>query len=513
MKCGGSCGSGHQTGLLTPETMQKSNRHPCYSEDAHHKYARMHLPVAPACNISCNYCCRKFDCVNESRPGVTSEVLSPEMAAEKFSVVQDSITNLSVVGIAGPGDALANWSQTRKSIELIKERAPKTVFCLSTNGLMLPQLADEIVGLGIRHVTVTVNALDPVIGALIYSHVIYQGKKYTGVEGARILLDNQLDGIKRLAGQGVAVKVNIVMIRGINDSHIPEIVKKAKELGAFMTNIMPLIPAAGSVFADYPQTGMKELNRMRDLCQLDLHQMRHCRQCRADAIGMLGEDRSAEFRQRMMKMANKIAVFLGEKDETASLREPGRIVIYSKSEGCWSILRGKALHVNTYGGLKELRSKTSELVDYLGDVKVLAAGSINGIPYYELEKAGFSLWEFAGRPDQFLDYILEQEEENARQPAAAGEHSNAPLPPVEIGDGRYYISLTEIQESSSGVTSKQALRPFLRKGEFYELEIDCKHVPPWLEAEMTVGSLTGKITRMGNARFKIIVGKKMCDKC
>ncbi|MCL4442015.1 MAG: nitrogenase [Firmicutes bacterium] len=215
----------------------------------------------------------------------------------------------------------------------------------------------------------------------------------------------------------------------------------------------------------------------------------------------------------MMKMANNIAVFLGEKDETASLGEPGRVVIYSKSEGCWSNLREKALLINTPGGLKELRHKTAELMEFLGDVKVFVAGSITGIPYYELEKAGFSLWEFAGRPDQFLDYVLEQEEENAQQPVATGEHTNAPLTPVESGDGRYYISLTEIQESSGGVTSKQVLRPFLRKGEFYELEIDCKHVPPWLEAEMTVGSLTGKITRMGNAQFKVIVGKKTCDKC
>ena len=31
-------------------------------------------------NIQCNYCKRGYDCVNESRPGVTSEVLSPEQA-------------------------------------------------------------------------------------------------------------------------------------------------------------------------------------------------------------------------------------------------------------------------------------------------------------------------------------------------------------------------------------------------------------------------------------------------
>ena len=32
-----------------------------------------------------------------------------------------------------------------------------------------------------------------------------------------------------------------------------------------------------------------------DRCGLDMKMMRHCRQCRADAIGLLGQDRSQEF--------------------------------------------------------------------------------------------------------------------------------------------------------------------------------------------------------------------------
>ena len=40
----------------------------------------MHVAVAPACNIQCNYCNRKYDCANESRPGVVSERLTPEAA-------------------------------------------------------------------------------------------------------------------------------------------------------------------------------------------------------------------------------------------------------------------------------------------------------------------------------------------------------------------------------------------------------------------------------------------------
>lgn len=275
----------------------QTDRHPCYSQEAHLRYARMHLPVAPRCNIGCNYCNRKYDCVNESRPGVTSEVLSPDEARDKFQLVKARIENLSVVGIAGPGDALANWQETRRTLELIRQQDPEAVFCLSTNGLMLPEYAPEIVKLGVNHVTVTMNCLNPDVGARIYKFVHYQGVTYEGRQAAEILVRNQLAGIEYLTKQGVMVKINIVMLKGINDDEIPEVAKKAKELGAFITNIMPLIPAPGSAFESFPQTSTHELNEMRNLCQLDIRQMRHCKQCRADAIGLLDNDISHEFRK------------------------------------------------------------------------------------------------------------------------------------------------------------------------------------------------------------------------
>ena len=291
-----------------------NSKHPCYNADAHTKYARMHLPVAPACNISCNYCNRKFDCVNESRPGVTSELLTPDMASQKFSWVKENIENLSVVGIAGPGDALANWDVTRKSIELIQAKGEDILFCLSTNGLMLPKYAHELVELGIKHITVTVNCLDPEIGAKLYKVVNYEGESYTGTAGAEILLKNQLLGITYLVEHGILVKINIVMVKGINDQHIPVVVKKMKELGVFITNIMPLIPAPGSVFEQFPQTSMVEINEMRDRCELDVQQMRHCKQCRADAIGLLGHDRSNEFRMTKPK-AQEIVLAQGSESK------------------------------------------------------------------------------------------------------------------------------------------------------------------------------------------------------
>ena len=290
-------GSTSETKMQTAAALlEKTQKHPCYSFDAHQKFARMHLPVAPYCNISCNYCNRKFDCVNESRPGVTSEILTPQAAQKKFDRVSAAVEKLSVVGIAGPGDALADWENTRETIRLIREKNPQIVFCLSTNGLLLPEYAQEIVELGVTHVTVTVNCLDSAIGAKIYNHVNYKGQHYEGEAGVKILIENQLAGILKLTSQGIIVKINIVMLKGINDHHIPEVVKKMKELGVYITNIMPLIPAPGSVFESFPQTTMKDVNEMRNSCELDVMQMRHCKQCRADAIGLLGEDRSPEFR-------------------------------------------------------------------------------------------------------------------------------------------------------------------------------------------------------------------------
>src|SRR5660397_91421 len=115
----------------------KIENHPCFSKDAHMKYARMHLPVAPKCNILCNYCKREFDCVNESRPGVTSHLLSPTEASDLVDSVLRKMDNLAVVGIAGPGDPLANPEKTFSTFRLIKRKHPDLKLCLSTNGLLI----------------------------------------------------------------------------------------------------------------------------------------------------------------------------------------------------------------------------------------------------------------------------------------------------------------------------------------------------------------------------------------
>ncbi len=80
-------------------------------------------------------------------------------------------------------------------------------------------------------------------------------------------------------------------MEGINDQEIPRVASVVKDAGAFMHNIVPLIPVAGSGLANAPQTRMSSLLAMREKCQAIIPQMHHCRQCRADDAGLLAESK------------------------------------------------------------------------------------------------------------------------------------------------------------------------------------------------------------------------------
>ena len=147
-----------------PLVARKLGGHPCFDADAKHTQGRAHLPVAPACNVQCNYCNRDYDCVAESRPGVTSTILQPWQAERYFDEILEADPSISVAGIAGPGDALASADATLSTLRRIHEKHPETLLCVATNGLALPQHAEALAAAGVSHVTVTVNAIDPEIG-------------------------------------------------------------------------------------------------------------------------------------------------------------------------------------------------------------------------------------------------------------------------------------------------------------------------------------------------------------
>ena len=256
------------------DPINKSLGHPCINYSASKTSARIHLPVAPDCNIQCSFCNRAYDCVNESRPGVTSKILTPEQALDKFLQVKKNIFNLSIVGFAGPGDPLANFEQVRQTVELIKSVDNKVNFCLSTNGLYLPKYANEIINTGFSYVTITINAVTTATAAKIYTKVDVEQ-----------LLKNQMDGLKYLASKGIFCKVNTLYLPGVNEHEIEDIARIIAENGAYMMNIKNVVP----------DPSPPSLTKIRKKCSKHIKQMSHCRQCRADSVGLLEEDRFKDY--------------------------------------------------------------------------------------------------------------------------------------------------------------------------------------------------------------------------
>ncbi|MDR1860821.1 MAG: radical SAM protein [Bacteroidales bacterium] len=270
--------------------MNNELRHPCFDADARRQYARVHLPVAPRCNIQCNYCNRKYDCVNESRPGVSSTVLSPLQAVHYLKALSEKMPELSVIGIAGPGDPFANADETMQTLRVVRQEFPDKIFCLSTNGLELAPYIDELAELGVSHVTLTINSLRPETLAKIYKWVRFQRRVYRGVEGGQVLLEQQLACIPLLKAKGIMVKINMVVCVGLNDGEADELAQKVAALGADTMNCIPMYPADNAEFAFLPEPSKEQMKAIRQGIAKYIRPMAHCARCRADAAGLLGHD-------------------------------------------------------------------------------------------------------------------------------------------------------------------------------------------------------------------------------
>ena len=269
--------------------------HPCFNAEAKGSCGRVHLPVAPKCNLRCNYCNRKYDCANESRPGVTSGLLSPGQAVEYLAQVLAREPRITVAGIAGPGDPLANSQATLETMRLVRQRFPELLICLSSNGLAVPAFLDDIAGLA-SHVTLTINTVDPAVGQNIYGWARDGKVVYRGREAAELLLERQMAALAGLKQRGIMVKVNTIVIPGINDQHLEAVARRVASLGADIHNLMPLYPNADTPFAQVPEPAPERIKSLRLICGEHLPQMSHCTRCRADAVGLLGQDRSPDLR-------------------------------------------------------------------------------------------------------------------------------------------------------------------------------------------------------------------------
>lgn len=399
------------------------DNHPCFNPKACTSFGRVHLPVAPRCNIQCKFCNRKFDCVNETRPGVTSAVLSPGQAMVYLEEVFAKKGNIAVVGIAGPGDPFANPEETLETLARVRARFPEVILCVATNGLGLPDYLDDLARLKVSHVTVTVNAVDPVIGAGIYSWMRVDKRVRRAEEGAAILLARQLESIRGLKARGIMVKVNSILLPGINADHIETVAKKMAEMDVDLFNCMPYYPNAGSELENLPEPDRETVERVRRAAGRYVKQMRHCTRCRADAVGLLGEApdeglmntltacrRLDVKKPRLGRVSPRPCVAVASMEGVLvnqHLGEAEKLLVYAEKNGRIEMVAARATPPKGGG-----TQRWEALAETLSDCSTLLVSGVGNTPQQVLNGKGIEVLEIEGLIDEAVRAVFAGESLN-----------------------------------------------------------------------------------------------------
>lgn len=382
--------------------------HPCFNEKARHLYGRIHLPVARSCNIQCRFCNRKCDCINESRPGVTSAVLSPGQAIRYLRDMKDAIPRLAVVGIAGPGDPFAEPELTMETLRRVTEAYPDMLLCIASNGFNILPFISQLATFNVSHVTITVNAINPEIGGNIYSWVRDGKCVRHGSEGAGQLIERQLMAIEALKAKGITVKINTIIIPGVNDAHIPAVAQAVAAAGADILNCIPLYPAAGSEFEDKASPSAESVAGILSAVGRYMPLMRHCTRCRADAAGLLGSALNDEHISCLRKNSLMPLDPAEERPYVAVASREGALVNMhlGEAEELWIFRENK----EKYELLEKRRTpapgsgdeRWMALSRQLKDCRVLLAGGAGPTPTRIMEKQGIKVILMEGMVEEGL---------------------------------------------------------------------------------------------------------------
>jgi len=137
------------------------------------------------------------------------------------------------VHVSGPGDPLASAVDTIEFLAFAKSEYPGLVLSVSTNGLALPELLDDLLAAGTASVSLRVHAVDAAVAEDVYAWVRPGKKTMPLSQGVGALLADQALAAKMLAERGVECIVESACIPDVNDTHLPEVARVMAGLGAW----------------------------------------------------------------------------------------------------------------------------------------------------------------------------------------------------------------------------------------------------------------------------------------
>ena len=180
----------------------------------------LRISVTDKCNLRCRYCMPE--------DGVCKKDHADMMTEDEFITAVEAAAALGITKIRITGGE----PLVKKNIVSICRRAAAVEgireVCLTTNGLLLPQLAKELKAAGVKRINLSLDTLDPEK----YAYITRIGH-----------LDQFRAGLKSALDAGFEkVKINAVLIGGFNDNEIEALANLTMEYPVDMRfiELMPI---------------------------------------------------------------------------------------------------------------------------------------------------------------------------------------------------------------------------------------------------------------------------------
>src|SRR3954471_21734523 len=171
----------------------------------------LRVSITDRCNFRCVYCMPKEVFGRDYAFLDRRELLSfEEIARAARAFVHLGVRKIRITG----GEPLVRRDLERLIAMLAELDVDLT---LTTNGSLLPQKAALLAGAGLGRVTVSLDALDD--------------PTFRAMNDVDFPVDRVLAGIEAAAAAGLAVKVNCVVKRGVNDTEIVPLARRFRDLG------------------------------------------------------------------------------------------------------------------------------------------------------------------------------------------------------------------------------------------------------------------------------------------
>jgi len=173
----------------------------------------LRISVTDRCNFRCSYC-------------MPAELFGPDhaflpkraiLSYEEILRIAQSFTQLGTQKIRITGGEPLLRKDIAKLIEMLATQSGASDISLTTNGILLPRLAQRLKDAGLGRLNVSLDSLHP--------------ERFAAMSGGRGSPQKVLEGIEAATEAGLPVKVNMVVKRAASEADILPMVSHFKQLG------------------------------------------------------------------------------------------------------------------------------------------------------------------------------------------------------------------------------------------------------------------------------------------